>query len=90
MKLNKTAVAAAALTLAAGPNAVSAQLADDITLVSWGGAYQKSQHRAYVEPYIAKFHECSHPISRKVAPTSARRRPCRESKTVLAAAVPRM
>ncbi len=53
MKLKKTVLAAAALTLAVGPTAVSAQLADDITLVSWGGAYQKSQHRAYVEPYIA-------------------------------------
>ncbi|MDE0210283.1 MAG: extracellular solute-binding protein [Boseongicola sp.] len=53
MKLKKTAIAAAALALTAGPTAVSAELADDITLVSWGGAYQKSQHRAYVEPYIA-------------------------------------
>jgi len=26
--------------------------ADDMVLVSWGGAYQESQHRAYVEPYI--------------------------------------
>ncbi len=42
------------------------------------------------DPYDAKFHEGSHPISRMVAPTPAWRRPCRESKTVLAAAVPRM
>ena len=53
MKLKKTVLAAAALALTLGPTAVSAELADDITLVSWGGAYQKSQHRAYVEPYIA-------------------------------------
>ncbi len=53
MKLKKTVLAAAALALTVGPSAVSAELADDITLVSWGGAYQKSQHRAYVEPYIA-------------------------------------
>ncbi len=53
MKPSKTALAAAALALTAGPVAVSAQMADEMTLVSWGGAYQKSQHRAYVEPYLA-------------------------------------
>ena len=27
-------------------------MADSMTLVSWGGAYQSSQQRAYVEPYL--------------------------------------
>ncbi len=53
MTLKKTVLTAAALSLTVGPAAVSAQMADEMTLVSWGGAYQKSQHRAYVEPYIA-------------------------------------
>jgi putative spermidine/putrescine transport system substrate-binding protein len=28
-------------------------MANDMTLVSWGGAYQNSQQKAYVEPYLA-------------------------------------
>ncbi len=50
MKLTKTLLATTALTVAAG--AVSAQdMADDMTLVSWGGAYQTSQIKAYADPY---------------------------------------
>lgn len=46
-----TAVPAlAALALAAGTGAASAQ---DLNVVSWGGAYTKSQLRAYHEPYMA-------------------------------------
>ncbi|MCY4300871.1 MAG: extracellular solute-binding protein [Aestuariivita sp.] len=39
---------------AASMAAISAQVAvaDDMVFVSWGGAYQQSQHRAYVEPYL--------------------------------------
>ncbi len=61
MKLTKTLLASTALTLAAG--VVAAQdmespvagepMADSMTLVSWGGAYQRSQQLAYVEPYLA-------------------------------------
>ncbi|NNL73775.1 MAG: extracellular solute-binding protein, partial [Silicimonas sp.] len=52
MKLTTTLLASTALTVSAGT--VSAQdMADDMTLVSWGGAYQESQQRAYVEPYLA-------------------------------------
>lgn len=29
-------------------------LAEDMTIVSWGGAYSKSQQKAYHEPYMAK------------------------------------
>src|SRR6056297_1959344 len=51
MKLTKTLLASTALTVAAG--LVHAQeMADDMTLVSWGGAYQNSQQKAYVEPYL--------------------------------------
>ncbi|MBN8186982.1 MAG: extracellular solute-binding protein [Salipiger thiooxidans] len=50
MKLTKTLLATTALTVAAG--AVAAQdMADSMTLVSWGGAYQNSQLKAYSEPY---------------------------------------
>ena len=47
MKLTHTLLAGSALALVAG--AASAQ---DLTLVSWGGAYQSSQQKAYVEPYV--------------------------------------
>jgi putative spermidine/putrescine transport system substrate-binding protein len=48
MNLTAKLLAASALTAVAG--AASAQ---ELTFVSWGGAYQKSQLNAYVEPYIA-------------------------------------
>jgi len=49
MDLRKTLIAsaAAAVTLAA---AASAQ-ARDLTVVSWGGAYQKAQEKVYFEPF---------------------------------------
>ncbi len=48
MKLTTLISAAAALSLTAG-----AASAIDLTFVSWGGAYQKSQLKAYAEPYMA-------------------------------------
>ena len=49
MKRILSAVAiAAAVALAAG----SAQ-AENLTIVSWGGAYTASQQKAYHEPYVA-------------------------------------
>lgn len=51
MKLTKTLLASTALTVAAA--GVSAQdMSQDMTIVSWGGAYQNSQLKAYVEPYL--------------------------------------
>ena len=44
-----TIVSATVLTFAA-----SAAMADDMTIVSWGGAYSKSQLEAYHKPYMAK------------------------------------
>ncbi len=37
--------------LAAAPMAVAQDMADSMTIVSWGGAYQESQVKAYAEPY---------------------------------------
>ncbi|PJE26621.1 hypothetical protein PSM7751_02747 [Pseudooceanicola marinus] len=47
MKLTQSLLAGTALALVAGT--ASAQ---DMTFVSWGGAYQMSQQKAYVEPYV--------------------------------------
>ena len=58
MKLTKTLMASTALTVAAG--AVAAQdMADSMTLVSWGGAYQASQDNAYAKPYVEMYPEVS-------------------------------
>ncbi|MGR3551014.1 extracellular solute-binding protein [Pseudooceanicola sp.] len=54
MKLTKTLLATTALTVAAGTAIAESHamdMANDMTLVSWGGAYQSSQQQAYVEPY---------------------------------------
>ena len=52
MRTKSILMTATALTMA---GAVSAQdMADSMTLVSWGGAYQASQVNAYSEPYKAE------------------------------------
>ncbi len=48
--LKSTVMAAAAFGLFAGASAS----ADDLTVVSWGGAYTKSQVEAYQKPWMAK------------------------------------
>ncbi|SFN54704.1 putative spermidine/putrescine transport system substrate-binding protein [Roseovarius lutimaris] len=53
MKLTKTLLATTALTVAAGTAVTAQDMADSMTLVSWGGAYQASQVKAYAEPYLA-------------------------------------
>lgn len=53
MKLLTTAVTSATAFAIAGAFAGAAS-AQDMTIVSWGGAYTKSQVRAYHEPYTAK------------------------------------
>ena len=53
MKLTKTLLASTALTVAAGVAVAESHMASDMTIVSWGGAYQNSQLKAYVEPYMA-------------------------------------
>ncbi len=52
MKLTKTLLATTALTVAAGTAFADGHMAGDMTLVSWGGAYQASQQNAYVAPYL--------------------------------------
>ena len=49
MKPTKLLIASSVLALAAG-----AVAAEDMTIVSWDGAYSKSQQKAYHEPYTAK------------------------------------
>ncbi|HKL65531.1 MAG TPA: extracellular solute-binding protein [Roseovarius sp.] len=51
MKLTTTLMTSTALTVAAGI-ASAQEMANDMTLVSWGGAYQASQQKAYAEPYM--------------------------------------
>ena len=53
MNFTKTLMATTALTALAGTAIADGHMASDMTLVSWGGAYQSSQQKAYVEPYIA-------------------------------------
>ncbi len=53
MKLRSTLLAVSAVALVAGP-ALAVEMADEMTIVSWGGAYSNSQNKAYHEPYSAK------------------------------------
>ncbi len=53
MKMTKTLLATTALTVAAGMVSAENHMANEMTIVSWGGAYQNSQLKAYVEPYQA-------------------------------------
>ena len=52
MKTTKTLMATTALTLAGATASADAHMADSMTLVSWGGAYQTSQDEAYLKPYL--------------------------------------
>ena len=51
MKLTKTLMATTALTLGGMSAHAEAHMAESMTIVSWGGAYQNSQVKAYMEPY---------------------------------------
>jgi putative spermidine/putrescine transport system substrate-binding protein len=52
MNLRSTVLAVSAVALVAGP-ALAVEMADEMTIVSWGGAYSNSQNKAYHEPYSA-------------------------------------
>ena len=55
MKLTKLLASTAVVAIAAGAvTAYSASHEKELTVVSWGGAYTKSQVEAYHKPYIAK------------------------------------
>ncbi|MEM9426820.1 MAG: extracellular solute-binding protein [Pseudomonadota bacterium] len=51
MKFTTTLLATTALAVSAGASLADGHMADELTVVSWGGAYQVSQQRAYSEPY---------------------------------------
>jgi len=54
MKAKMLLLSGSAVALAGAAFAAShSNMADSMTLVSWGGAYQASQQKAYVEPYQA-------------------------------------
>ncbi|MFT7594112.1 MAG: putative spermidine/putrescine transport system substrate-binding protein [Paracoccaceae bacterium] len=53
MKLTKLTALAAATALVT-PMAFAADMPDEMTIVSWGGSYSKSQRLAYHEPYSEK------------------------------------
>jgi len=52
MKFTKILLTSTALSAVAGI-ALAQEMSNDMTIVSWGGAYQNSQLKAYVEPYQA-------------------------------------
>ncbi len=54
MKFTTTLLASTALTLASGAAFAESHgdMANQMTIVSWGGAYQASQRKAYAEPYM--------------------------------------
>ncbi|MEQ3624726.1 MAG: extracellular solute-binding protein [Celeribacter sp.] len=56
MKLTTSLLATTVLSMAATPvfAEAHAEMADSMTVVSWGGAYQSSQQKAYTEPYAAE------------------------------------
>ncbi|UWR26312.1 extracellular solute-binding protein [Sulfitobacter sp. S223] len=51
MNLTKTLMASTALTVAAGMSFAESHMANEMTIVSWGGAYSASQQNAYHTPY---------------------------------------
>ena len=50
MTLTKTLLATSALTVATGTAFAGGHMASDMTLVSWGGAYQSSQQKPMLNP----------------------------------------
>ncbi|MCH2164539.1 MAG: extracellular solute-binding protein [Marinovum sp.] len=49
--MKKTALLATSAIVVASMATAGGHMASEMTLVSWGGAYQKSQDRAYAQPY---------------------------------------
>lgn len=81
MKTTASLLASAAFALTGA--AVSAQeMANELTIVSWGGAYQKSQLKAYVEPYQAMHPEVKVVWDESSAEAVAKLRAMNEAKNV--------
>ena len=53
MKLTTAVLASGALALSAGMTLADGHMSDEMTIVSWGGAYSASQDKAYHQPYLA-------------------------------------
>ena len=53
MTFTRKLLATSALVAVGGAAFADGHMSSDMTLVSWGGAYQNSQNKAYVEPYLA-------------------------------------
>ncbi|CRK74368.1 ABC-type uncharacterized transport system, periplasmic component [Nereida ignava] len=53
MQIKNIVSAVSVLALMAGTASADGEMANDMTLVSWGGAYQQSQINAYADPYVA-------------------------------------
>ncbi len=51
--MKKIATLLGAVLLAGTAFTASVRAADELTITSWGGAYQESQRMAFFEPYIA-------------------------------------
>ena len=54
MKFTTTLLTSAALTFSAGMVAADGHMANEMTIISWGGAYSASQQNAYHVPYAEK------------------------------------
>ena len=52
MRMTKTLLTTSALTVAAGMVSADGHMANEMTIVSWGGAYSDSQQNAYHIPYM--------------------------------------
>lgn len=53
MKITTTLFATAALAVSTGAAVSGSHMANEMTIVSWGGAYSASQQAAYSDPYAA-------------------------------------
>jgi len=82
MKLHTILMGATgAMALATGA-AVAQDMANDMTVVSWGGAYQSSQVNAYLIPYAADHPEFSYVTDESSADAVARLRAMAEANNV--------
>ena len=53
MQIKNIVSAVSILALMAGTASADGEMTNDMTIVSWGGAYQQSQINAYADPYVA-------------------------------------
>ena len=81
--MKSSAILLASVAFAVSGVAGTAQeMANEMTLVSWGGAYQKSQLKAYVEPYLAMHPEVTVVWDESSAEAVAKLRAMNEAKNI--------